>query len=161
MSDALYEQDVLAWSEQQAERLRRVARGERVNDIDWAHIAEEIEDVGLSQLHAVQSYLEQILVHLMKLGGWPDLGADRHWRAEIVAFQSNAARRHAPSMRQRVDLENLYERAVRQIELTTYDGKSAPIPPETCPVTLDRLLNASCTELEAIFRPVDPGAAGD
>jgi hypothetical protein len=44
MSD-LYEDDVLLWSEQQAELLRRHAAGERANDaaLDWPNILEEIE----------------------------------------------------------------------------------------------------------------------
>jgi hypothetical protein len=83
------------------------------------------------------------------LHGWPDISADQHWRAEIVAFQSDAERRFAPSMRQRIDLEKLYGRAVRQIELTRYDGKSGVTPPAGCPVTLDLLLSASVAELEA------------
>lgn len=151
MSNDLHDHDVLAWSEQQAALLRRAARGERVNTIDWAHVAEEIEDLGLSELNAVQSYLRQILVHLLKLHGWPDLGADQHWRAEIVAFQSDAARRYTRSMRQRIDLEKLHGRAVKQIEVTVYGGKTARTPPVPCPVTLDRLLEASCAELEAAF----------
>jgi hypothetical protein len=65
MPDDLYDRDVLAWSEHQATLLRRVARGERVNDIDWTHVVEEIEDVGLSELNAVRSYLRQILAHLL------------------------------------------------------------------------------------------------
>ena len=80
MSDDLYDRDALAWSERQAALLRRVARGERVNDVDWDHVVEEIEDVGISELNAVQSHLEQILVHLLKLRGWPEVGADQHWR---------------------------------------------------------------------------------
>jgi hypothetical protein len=51
MSD-LYDTDVLEWSERQADLLRRLAAGERVNsaDLDWQHVAEEIEDVGKSEL---------------------------------------------------------------------------------------------------------------
>ena len=86
MSDDLHERDVLAWPEQQADLPRRAIRGERVNTIEWAHVAEEIEDLGLSELNAVQSCPRQILVHLLKLRGWLDLSADRHWRAKIVAF---------------------------------------------------------------------------
>jgi Domain of unknown function DUF29 len=151
MSDDLYDRDVLAWSEHQAALLRRVARGERLNDVDWDHVVEEIEDVGLSELNAVHSYLRQILVHLLKLHGWPELSSDAHWRGEIVAFQSDAVRRFAPSMRQRIDLEKIYDRAVQQIEVTRYGGKSALTPPAKCPVTLDQLLNASCADLEAAF----------
>jgi hypothetical protein len=43
MSDDLYDDDILWWSEQQAELLRRVAAGERVND---QVVIEEIESVG-------------------------------------------------------------------------------------------------------------------
>jgi hypothetical protein len=57
MPDSLYEHDVLAWSEHQAELLRRLGRGERANDVDWANLAEEIEGVGLSELHSVESLL--------------------------------------------------------------------------------------------------------
>jgi hypothetical protein len=151
MPDDLYERDVLAWSEHQASLLRRVARGERMNDIDWTHVAEEIEDVGLSELNAVQSWLRQILVHLLKLHGWPGLAACRHWRSEIVAFQSDAQQRFTPSMRQRIDLDAIYARAVLQIEPLRYGGRPAVPPPETCPVTLDALLTASCGDLEAAF----------
>jgi hypothetical protein len=152
MPDDLYDRDVLAWSEHQAMLLRRAARGERVNDIDWTHVVEAIEDVGLSELNAVHSYLRQILVHLLKLHGWPGLGACRHWRSEIVAFQTDAQRRFTPSMRQRIDLDAIYARAVLQIEPLRYGGRPALAAPTTCPVTLDALLSASCSDLEAAFR---------
>ena len=57
MPNDLYDRDVLAWSENQAALLRRVARGERVNDVDWAHVVEEIEDVGKSEKRELQSRL--------------------------------------------------------------------------------------------------------
>jgi Domain of unknown function DUF29 len=151
MSDQLYDRDILAWSEHQAKLLRRVARGERVNDIDWMHVVEEIEDVGLSELNALHSHLRQILVHLLKLHCWPTLTACRHWRSEIVAFQTDAQRRFAPSMRQRIDLEAIYARAILQIEPLRYGGRQALAAPKSCPVTLDELLTAACDELEAAF----------
>jgi hypothetical protein len=151
MPDDLYEHDVLAWSERQAELLRRVARGERVNDVDWDHVVEEIEDVGVSELNAVHSYLYQMLVHLLKLRGWPDLEPEQHWRAEIDAFQAGLERRFTPSMRQRIDLEKIHARAVRQIGLIQYGGKPALAPPATCPVTLDQLLSVPVEDLEAAF----------
>ena len=47
MPDGLYDCDALTWSDQQAELLRRLAAGERVNDqLDWPNIIEEIEGVG-------------------------------------------------------------------------------------------------------------------
>ena len=151
MPDDLYDRDVLAWSERQADLLRRLSRGERVNELDWEHVVEEIEDVGLSELHAVQSYLEQILVHLLKTQLWPAGDALNHWRAEIVAFQGSAERRFAPSMERRIDLAKLYQRAIRQV--ATLNGGQLPSDwPQSCPFALSALLRQDWTELEQMFQ---------
>jgi len=151
MSDDLYERDALAWSERQAALLRRVAKGERVNDVDWDHVVEEIEDVGFSELHAVQSHLRQMLAHLLKLHGWPDSDACQHWRNEVATFQVDAIGRYAPSMRQRIDLPRIYELAQRQIA-PMRRGERVGLPaPATCPIALDQLLAASVEDLEAAF----------
>ena len=122
-----------------------------MNDIDWTSVVEDIEDVGLPAFNAVHSYLRQILVHLLKLHCWPSLAAGRHWRSEIVAFQTETQRRFAPSMRQRIDLEAIYGRAVLQIEPLRYAGMQPRTAPDTCPIALDDLLIATCNELEAAF----------
>ena len=71
MPDGLYERDALAWAERQAGLLRRLAAGERLNEpVDWPHVIEEVQDVGLSELRACKSLLRQILVHLQKLHVW-------------------------------------------------------------------------------------------
>jgi hypothetical protein len=71
MPNGLYERDLLAWSLHQADLLRPLRRDERVNDVDWANVAEEIEDASLSKLHSVESVqvpLENpfILDHLLE-----------------------------------------------------------------------------------------------
>jgi hypothetical protein len=136
MPDGLYERDVLAWSQHQADLLRRLGRGERVNDVDWTHIVEEIESVGLSELHGLESFLTLVLTHLLKLYVWPQSDACSHWRGEIVVFQAEATRRFSPSMRQRVDIAALYAVAVKQIRAT---DRSLHVPAEN-PFTLDQLL---------------------
>ncbi|HEY2619461.1 MAG TPA: DUF29 family protein [Acetobacteraceae bacterium] len=61
MSD-LYDTDMLAWSERQADLLRRMAAGERVNDqVDWGNVAEEISDMGNNLVRAVASHLVQAM----------------------------------------------------------------------------------------------------
>lgn len=149
MPDGLYERDVLAWSQHQADLLRRLGRGERVNDVDWTHVAEEIEDVGLSELHSVESLLNLILVHLLKLHAWPDHQARPHWRGEIVAFRNNAVRRFTPSMRQRIDVGALYAEAAEQL------GETAPGIqwPDENPFTLDHLLKDDTDTLLNRFPP--------
>jgi hypothetical protein len=148
MPDDLYDCDVLAWSEHQADLLRRLARGERVNDVDWQHVVEEIEDAGLSELHAIHSFLNQMLVHLLKLRGWPDSPSANRWRVELVTLQKDAARRFAPSMRQRIDLGRLYADALEQLEPLQHDGTAPLAWPANCPFTLEQLLRGKRSALE-------------
>jgi Domain of unknown function DUF29 len=160
MPDDLYNRDALAWSEHQASLLRRVARGERVNEVDWEHVIEEIEDVGLSQLHAVESYLELIFVHLLKIRTWPDSDAVNHWRAEFVSFQGNALRRFAPSMRQRLGDASAYRSAVRQVTLLN-GGQRPDWWPAESPFTIEDLLNTDCAALEQRLSAAPPAPAVD
>jgi Domain of unknown function DUF29 len=148
MPDDLHDRDSLAWSQHQANLLRRVARGERVNEVDWQHVIEEIEGVGLSELHAVQNYLHQMTVHLLKVHGWPTNPSIGHWRGEFVAFQSDAARRFAPSMRRRIDLARHYRDALEQLETANYDGVPPRAWPADCPFTLDQLFADKRAALE-------------
>jgi hypothetical protein len=139
--DNLYDADILEWSEQQAALLRRVAAGDRLNDTspDWANIIEEVESVGREQLHAVESLLVQALLHMLKAEAWPLSAAVPHWQAEARGFRDDARRRFVPSMRQRIDLADIYRGALRRLP-DTIDGQ-APLPlPPACPVTLDELL---------------------
>jgi hypothetical protein len=135
-----YDTDIVVWSEHQAALLRRLAAGERVNDqVDWENIVEEIESVGNEQRHAVESLLLQALLHMLKAEAWPLSRDVPHWQAEARVFRSQARRRFAPSMRQRVDLEGIYADALRGVP-ETIDGQP-PLPvPDVCPVTLDELL---------------------
>jgi hypothetical protein len=141
VSDALYDTDILVWSERQGELLRRIAAGERVNDsdLDWPNIAEEIESVGRSELVAVKSLLRQALVHMLKAEAWPQSLAAPGWRAEARLFQAQARDQFAPSMRQRIDVRQLYADTLKAVP-DTIDGQP-PLPvAQTCPVTLDELL---------------------
>lgn len=137
MPDGLYERDILTWAEQQADLLRRLARGERLNEpVDWPHVIEELRDVGLSELRACESLLRQALMHLLKLHVFPD-GLAAHWRSEIIGFLADADTRFTPSMRQRIDVDALYRKALRQVR-----AGEPPVrePPEKCPYALDDLL---------------------
>ncbi len=136
----MYGDDILIWSEQQADLLRRMADGERVNDrVDWENVIEEIESVGSEQLHAVESFLVQALLHDLKAAAWPLSRDVPHWRGEARRFRGDAASRCAPSMRQRIDLAKIYRRALRAMPDTVDDQPPLPVP-ETSPMTLDQLL---------------------
>jgi hypothetical protein len=139
MSD-LYEDDILLWSERQAELLRQHAASARANDaIDWPNIIEEIESVGNEQRFKVESLLRQALIHMLKAQAWPLSGEVPHWEAEARVFRDEAADRFAPSMRQRINLARIYRQALRGLP-DTIDGL-APLPIQTEMPTLDELLS--------------------
>jgi hypothetical protein len=136
MSD--YDTDILQWSEQQAELLRRRAS----NALDWDNLAEEIEDVGRSQLRAVESHLVQALLHDLKAVAWPLSRDVPHWRAEARGQRDDARSAFTPSMRQRLDVAELYRRALRRLPDVIDDVPPLRVP-QACPVTLDELLAES------------------
>ena len=141
MSD-LYDDDVLQWSEQQANLLRRHAAGEKLNpQPDWANIIEEIESVGRSELTAVQSLLVQGLVHDLRSQAWPNSPHVPHWRAEARGFRDDAARSFSPSMRQRIDVAQLYRQALRRLPDTINGQLPEPVPHE-CSTSLSELLGS-------------------
>ncbi len=151
MPDDLYERDILTWSEQQADLLSRIARGERVNGVDWPHIVEEIADLGLSELNGVRSLLRQGMIHLLKIHLWPDDMSELHWRTELVAFLADASGRYAPSMRQRIDVEELYTRSSRGVIQIAAARGLVPVLPGQCPWTLEQLLEGdACVLLDAL-----------
>jgi hypothetical protein len=135
-----YDADILTWSERQAELLRRLAAGEALEESpDWPNIVEEIESVGRSDLHAVESYLALSLLHRLKIKGWPDSVAVPHWRSEMRRFQDEAQSRFTPSMQGRLDLARIWRRGRRAVPDTIAGQPPQPLPDE-CNVTLDQLL---------------------
>ena len=70
-----YEDDFYAWTQYQAEVLRRMPAPD--NRFDREHIAEEIEDLGKSEQDAVRSQIRRIIEHFLKLA---------HSRAEQPRF---------------------------------------------------------------------------
>jgi hypothetical protein len=142
-SNDLYDDDILWWSERQAELLRRVAAGETPNEApDWNNIIDEVESLGRSETRACTSALVQMLLHELKLAAWPNSTAVPGWRDEVSMRRMEAADAFAPSMRRKIAVADLFARALHEFRKmpATIDGL-APLPvPETCERTLDDLL---------------------
>lgn len=141
MSD-LYDTDMLAWSEHQADLLRRMAAGERVNNqVDWENVAEEISDMGNNLVRAVASHLVQAILHDLKAEAWPLARDVAYWRAEARMHRDEAREAYAPSMAKRDELkvEGLYRRALRGMTEKNDDVPALPVPQEPS-FTLAKLL---------------------
>lgn len=158
MPDGLYERDVLAWAGQQSDLLRRLAAGERVNEsVDWLHVIEEVQDVGLSELRACQSLLVQAMMHLAKLQLWPDSQSAAHWRGEVATFLAGARRNFTPSMRQRLAMDELYSDALYGVKAEAGIGEVCAQLPDACPFTLHDLLGGRPEIANLIAKFVIPG----
>lgn len=142
----LYDDDILAWSEQQADNLRRRAS----NALDWDNLAEEIDDVGRSQLRAVESHLIQALLHDLKVLAWPTSRDVSHWRAEARGQRDDARAAFTPSMTQRLDMAELYRCALRRLPEVN-DGLAPMSLPTSYPLSLDALLHSD----ESVAAPRD------
>jgi hypothetical protein len=62
VAEANIEHDYYDWICQQATLLRR----HRPAFLDWANLAEELEGMGRNEVHALTSFVERLLVHLLK-----------------------------------------------------------------------------------------------
>lgn len=139
-----YESDTVLWSEHQADLLRRLAAGERVNDrVDWDNVAEEIESVGRSQRTALASHVAVVLEHLMKLQASPAIDPRCGWEDTVRRTRLDIKRllEDNPSLRPTVDaviarqladvreivaasLERFGETPRLSVESLTYDADS-------------------------------------
>lgn len=123
----LYETDVVEWSERQAQLLRGlVARQPSNEQPDWENIIEEVESVGRSQVHAVESLLMQALLHDLKVRAWPYSWNIPNWRAEARIFRRDARRRFTPSMRRKVDVAALVSEALEVLPETVVGYPPSP-----------------------------------
>ena len=160
---ASYDDDVYAWSLEQAAVLRRLAemRRDLPNGLDLANIAEEIEDVGKTELHRVESFLELMLQHLLKLASVPEAQSARHWRQEIGVHHRAVLDEDRRSMSQRVKLDNVWLAAKARADAALDQHGDVPITPlpEACPFSLDDLsadrfdVDAALGRLRAVRPP--------
>ena len=113
----LYDEDFVAWTEQQAEALRSASRGSTNQPLDWENLAEEIESLGRSQRHELRSRLAVILEHLIKLEHSPAIDPRAGWMDTISRERLNIEDllRDSPSLKNQLAtiIEQLKPRVTR------------------------------------------------
>ena len=112
-AELLYAEDFYAWTQKQAELLRRLPPVG--NELDIEHIAEEIEDLVRSDLRAAQSLCEHIIEHFLKLGYSGLNEPADHWRDEIVEWRIQLEKVPTRSIEAKLDLPSRYRAALRLV----------------------------------------------
>ena len=80
MSD--HDTDIVAWSEHQAELLRRQASDE----LDWSHLVTEVEEIGTNILRQVEELIERAIVHRLEVLCWPEAYEATRWHLTLSAL---------------------------------------------------------------------------
>ena len=122
MQNQLYDRDFNLWIEQMATALRN----RDTKAMDWQNLLEEIEDMGKSEKRSLESYLERLVEHILKLKYWEAEKARnyKHWQVEVVNFRNRIFRLldRSPSLKNYMEqiYPKLFEDAVsaQQIEFT-------------------------------------------
>jgi hypothetical protein len=138
-SETLYDEDFYAWTQQQAALLRRLPRAG--NELDLEHIAEEIEDLGRSDLRAAQSLCEHVIEHFLELEYSGLTEPADHWCDEIVEWRLQIEKILTRSIEAKLDLPARYRAALRLVRRLERDvpGFLSRLPSE-CPYSLEQIV---------------------
>jgi hypothetical protein len=136
----LYEQDFYAWTQQQAVLLR----AQKWHDLDYDNLAEEVESLGKSQRHALESRLEKLVLHLLKWQYQPDKRLREHsWQRTILEQRRRLSRllQQSPSLRPTLPavLHESYAYIRKRTSLETRLPEH--VFPATCPWTPEQVLD--------------------
>lgn len=153
-----YHDDFHAWALDQAAKLRvaSTAQVEELEGIDFEHVIEEVEDLGISERRQVSSNLGVALEHMIKVACLPETDFVPGWRREIIAAIRNARRSFTPSMSQRLDIQKIWLEAREDaLQMLIDDGVKDADVPKTSPLTLQQMLDAETPALQLLATVVE------
>jgi Domain of unknown function DUF29 len=134
---SLYDEDFLAWTEQQA----ALVRAGRLDQLDLDNLAEELDTMGRSEWGELENRLEVLLMHMLKWDHQP-ARRSRSWRGAIRE-QQNAIRRlmrRSPSLKRDLEgtIAEVYPDAVGHAIAET--GLSPAAFPDRLPYSVAQVL---------------------
>ncbi|HEY0837561.1 MAG TPA: DUF29 domain-containing protein [Azospirillum sp.] len=142
----LHDTDFYAWTQEQAAILRRMASDRINSELDLRFLAEEIEELGGSDLRALESDLARVIEHLLKLRFSPAQDPRRAWRRSVIEHRDRVqatVERSATLARKLPDLLPFAWRRARKLAVAGLedDGVDGAAVPTDCPFTLAEILD--------------------
>src|SRR5437660_9746413 len=136
---ALYESDETAWLDAMAELIR----AGRLDDVDFPHLAEYLEDMAKRDRREVKSCLRMLIAHYLNWTYQPEMRTNA-WRCTIITQQQdledNLATRGTLQSHAVANLATAYRSAIERAAAET--GLPPATFPAECPWTLEQLLSA-------------------
>jgi len=137
---ATHDGDYYAWALEAAEHLR----AGRLSEVDLNGVAEELEDMGKAQRHALASHLKVLIVHLLKWRYQPNFRGVS-WRLSIANARDEIAEllEDSPSLRRKIGelVARRYPAARNRAALET--GLAEETFPDSCPFSERDLLDVA------------------
>ena len=136
----LYDEDFPLWAERQAALLR----AGRFDELDLENLIDEVEDLSRRERKSIESYVETILEHFLKLALSPAERPRRGWLVMVDKQRVKLARELTPTLRNHLEAElpalygELRRPVARQLEK---DHVPADALPAACPYMLDQILD--------------------
>lgn len=138
MDKTLYDRDFYQWLTETAYLL---AEG-RLSELDVTHLIDEIESMGKSQKRAIESYLNVLLLHLLKWKYQPNHRSGS-WKSSIRNSRRAIQKRiqESPSLTSYPKTVFLECYALARENAADETGLPLEIFPETPPFTIEQVLN--------------------
>jgi hypothetical protein len=140
---SLYERDYYSWTQEQAKLLK----SRSLQGLDLANLIEEVEDMGKGQASALESAIEQALIHLAKLAYSPSPAPRAQWETSVVkqrVAMSKVLKRN-PGLQSKIEemFHDSWEgaRLIASSELAEYN--EFPNIPAQCPFSLSQTRDVS------------------
>jgi hypothetical protein len=134
----LYDEDFYLWTQQTLEALR----SRNFAQLDLENLLDEVEGLGLSQRHALESRLTVLLMHLLKWQFQPGMRSGS-WRGTLVEQRTRIRKllKASPSLRSFLEasIDECYQDARLQAEAET--GLEMATFPEVCEYAIEDILN--------------------
>jgi hypothetical protein len=131
----LHESDFNLWVEEIKTKIQR----RDIEDMDWDNLLDEIDDMGASQKRALDSYLQRLIEHVLKLRYW-ESESDRcrnAWMTEVVNFRGRINRilKKNPSLKNYLatEYDDIYQDAVKAMKFQFH-------LPDDCFVSLQKIM---------------------
>jgi len=140
--DTIIERDYYGWLWRQAELLRRA----EPHYLDWTNLAEELEGMARNEERSLGSFIERLLVHLLKWAYTP-IKRSNSWEVSIENSRDEIedAFERSPSLKNKLDgiFLRAYTRARRtaamQMRLSK-EGRESKLP-AVCPWSSELVLS--------------------
>ncbi len=80
----LHDRDFNLW----VEATKKAIADRDFENMDWDNLFDEVDDMGKSEKRSLESYLERLIAHILKLQYW-DAERERnykHWKVKVINF---------------------------------------------------------------------------